>query len=405
MRQVFIHNLTSHTATGSVADLAKGEVGIFNAETGARLDLSGANASAKMFIAQGTSAGFPQKVSGVFNSTDVKVVKEKLYVAPARQQTTVGFNGDTANELKRDTTNGGEYILKFKNVGQGGQPHKVYTLTYKASPSDGEYTIARALQLEAVNSARKGGFPLGVEVLVEESTTQLVDNNGSPANVTAAAVNGEKNITCTVTSGQEIDGLSVGDLLRIGHATDDAYPVYVVEAIGTASGTTQVVTLDRPYQGPTASGLALGNTSTQPAAADDAGLLITGGIPSQATDDPVDGEPPVIWSFLTTLDEPSLTENTPILSKTAPVPGSGTYEQVALLEDESQAAEGFLDRATPFEGQIPEKVADPTLNYDINTILVLTNTTPNIAKSNKYQELVIAIEAGTETDLNTFFGV
>ena len=64
---------------------------------------------------------------------------------------------------------------------------------------------------------------------------------------------------------------------------------------------------------------------------------------------------------------------------------------------------------TPFQAEKPEFFADSILTYDHVTILYITNTTENIAKSNKYVEIVLLFKQGelasASADLATFFGV
>lgn len=80
--------------------------------------------------------------------------------------------------------------------------------------------------------------------------------------------------------------------------------------------------------------------------------------------------------------------------------GSGTPLHVANLEEIS------------YGGNYPNRIYLPVTppsyaedeNYDLYTILIPTNTTPNISKANKYHQLVIAVhEGGTGIDLDELF--
>jgi len=124
-------------------------------------------------------------------------------------------------------------------------------------------------------------------------------------------------------------------------------------------------------------------------------LVLTGDFPSLQTQEGISiTSSPLAQSFSTSLSE-SLAGATFTPTPTAPLFGTGTYNHVRYLEENSQAGQGFLYRMTPFQAEKPVFYSDPTLTYDLVSILYRTNTTPNIAKSNKYVEYILAYEAGT----------
>jgi len=134
-------------------------------------------------------------------------------------------------------------------------------------------------------------------------------------------------------------------------------------------------------------------------------LILTGATPSLATQEGIHilGSS-TAQSFSTSLSE-SLGEAT-LASTAAPSFGTGTYNQVRYLEENSQAGQGFLYRMTPFQAEKPVFYSDPVLTYDLVSILYRTNTTPNIAKSNKYVEYILAYNSAivAKADWETVLG-
>lgn len=393
------------TSYANPNELPKAQIGIFDAENGGNLDLTGANATAKMIIAQGVAEGASPVKSQILEKSLIEKVVTKTYTASQAQKTIVGFNG-TDGSIEAGA---GDYLLKVVNVTQGFEPYPVYNLSYTADADKTPFEIAVALAKLAASNPR---VFVDVDVLAEESTSQLQDDDGGgPANITLDVTHGYDVVQATVTAGADVDA-SVGDYIRIGHASDDAFPLYKITDIeaGSAGTTKLAITLDRPYAGDTDTGVAAGSTSTAPAAGDGAGLTITGDIP---TPDAVAGEgvdkdeDDGVVSFRTALSEDF--GDTEVRASQAPKIGTGSYLQVSSIEKNSQASEGFFYRMTPFKAEKPEFFADPDLTYDVVTILYRTNTTANIAKSNKYVEIVLAFKAGelasAGADLSTFFGV
>ena len=90
---------------------------------------------------------------------------------------------------------------------------------------------------------------------------------------------------------------------------------------------------------------------------------------------------------------------------TAAKGGTGTGAQVRALEEVAKGS-NYLNRI--YLPIAPPFYANTSSNYKLITLKVKTNTTPNIARSNMYQEITIALVTGGTVDgidLNTFFGV
>lgn len=87
---------------------------------------------------------------------------------------------------------------------------------------------------------------------------------------------------------------------------------------------------------------------------------------------------------------------------TEPNFGTGTSDHVKNLEEIAWGGNYQNRIYLPIE---PPRYTVDGETYDLFTILVRTNTTENIAKSNKYQEITIAVQSSaTGIDLPVFFG-
>ena len=108
-------------------------------------------------------------------------------------------------------------------------------------------------------------------------------------------------------------------------------------------------------------------------------------------------------SFETALDDEA--KDWTVAATTTPNFGTGTYDHVKTLEETAWGQQGnFLNRT--YLPVPPPSYAVPGETYDLITVRVRTNTTPNISVGNQFQEITFAVEAtGTGIDLAEFFGV
>jgi len=108
-------------------------------------------------------------------------------------------------------------------------------------------------------------------------------------------------------------------------------------------------------------------------------------------------------SFETALDDEA--QDWTVVATTTPNFGTGTYDHVKILEETAWGQQGnFLNRT--YLPVSPPSYAVPGGAYDLITVRVRTNTTPNISIGNQFQEITFAVLAtGTGIDLATFFGV
>lgn len=89
------------------------------------------------------------------------------------------------------------------------------------------------------------------------------------------------------------------------------------------------------------------------------------------------------------------------IAATAPNFGSGTYAQLKNIEEVAYGGN--------YTNRIYLPVAPPSYvqntNYDLFTIRIPTNTTPNISSANKYKDLILAVHnVASGIDLPVFFG-
>lgn len=134
-------------------------------------------------------------------------------------------------------------------------------------------------------------------------------------------------------------------------------------------------------------------------------LVLTGAIPSLQTQEGIYvGGSSTAQSFSTSLSEELA--GVTLTPTAAPVFGTGSYNHVRYLEENSQAGQGFLYRMTPFQAEKPVFYSDLDITYDLVSILYRTNTTPNIAKSNKYVEYILAYNSAivAKADWETVLG-
>lgn len=388
MRHLLFNNVANvddaSTSYPTPDALPKGQIGVFDVASGSNLNLTGANGTSKMIIAQGVADGRTPVKTNIIEKSKIEKVVTKTYSAPQRQITHVGYNGSSG------TIDGGagNYLLKTIDVTNGYEPFPTFNINYTAESGDSLYTIAKELAKAALGNAR---FFVDVEVVVDEATT------APSASVTGTFTKGSDAATVS-----DATGISAGDLIRVGSATDTAFPVYEVKSI---SGTN--VILDRRYAGESGT-KDIGTTSTAPGASDAAGLRLAGALPALQNEEGIAKyAEDQVTSFRTALSEDF--GATPVVASQSPEFGSGSYLQLKKIEEETQASEGYFYRMTPFKAEKPEFFADSSLTYDVVTILYRTNTTENIAKSNKYLEIVLAFKAGeldsAGADFATFLGV
>lgn len=374
------------------------QISIFNADDIASgpLDLTGANATDRMIIVQGDDES--PFVTQVINKSQIKRVISKDYQPYVNQVTNIGFSGSGSLDLN---VMDGDAYSKVTRLDKGFEQFPRATADITVLASDTSYDVANKLA-SAYNSLGGAKSFVRAEALVNESSTQLVDNDATPANITIDAIEGEKVVVAHVTAGADVDA-AAGDYIRIGHATDLNYPVYKIEAIEVNGGaqTELNITLDRPYGSKSASGLAAGTLDSNDLSAVEAGVELTAKDLSEVSDY-VESDAAI--SFNTALSPDFAGTTVSIASD--PKTGSGGYEQ--MRQEERKAAgmqSGFYNRN--YFPQTPEYYAKQGTNYDVVIVLVELDNDNAVVNQNRYLELVLAFDEGANigTQLETFFGV
>lgn len=92
-----------------------------------------------------------------------------------------------------------------------------------------------------------------------------------------------------------------------------------------------------------------------------------------------------------------------IASTQSPDPGSGTYEQVFVYENQSFGNYSFYYTETPYAGR-PSQHAQAGIEYDLVTLEVKTNASPEINKSFELHQHTIAVHEG-ELDEDTVMAI
>lgn len=352
-----------------------GSFAVLNSEgaSAGSLNLGGTSLPNKITLVRG---GDTPQIEHITKESIEKVFTQ-AYRAEVNQKTAVGYSGGANTDTI--PTDKGTATIKVIRVDHGYEPFIRSTASTKVSTGDLPYTIAAKLAQEL--SAKSKKTFVSADVISDVTSTQLIDTNSSAANVTLATSNGSAVVVATVTSTKAVD-IAVGELIRIGNATDKRSPVYVVKSIATAVGTKQEITLDRPYNGASASSVAAGGvTAGAPVAGDKVGVLIT-------AYSSVDGEPAV--SFRTAVDD--TLADTAVTSIATPKTGAGLNAQLLNLEKFSWGNRSYY--YTNYFPQTPESNVASGANYDLLTLLVRNDNDDDVISQNKYREIHIAYEAG-----------
>ena len=243
--------------TGNPTTLNSGEIGIFT-PSGVRLTEATA-ATAKEFVIYlkpSSHPTFTTMVSPILRKDSIKRISRKAYVAETEQLDFIGFNGSTGSI---QAINSNDYYLTLdfyegltSNHGGFYIRQAEYTSDNSATQAEIAYNIASSLVGEFINAAER---TVTVNRLVNSAGTATVETYLPRYNSKYVAVS----TTPTV---------AVGDYIRFGAAVTDF--AYIVTAVDT---TNNIVTLDIPYQGVSATVGAVVDTGSVAA---DWGIRIEG---------------------------------------------------------------------------------------------------------------------------------
>lgn len=381
------------------ADANAGEIKIFSPQ-GVQLTAATAATADKFVVAVSRGTSAPALVSDVIVKSSITSILAKTYAAATEQSTYIGYNGVSGSIADVATYAGDLYKVKviLQQLMSGSDDERIKNSVYKSLSTDGQAEVA-----------------LGIAASLQKNMSREVKNSaGNPPIVTkaicnaalAAAFDFDETITVTKGSNQillanDIDyntgtDVVVGDYIRLGATATSAValtsPVYKIVAIDGL-----VLTLDQEVQSASGS-YVTGSSYSQviPNATGQAanwGIVLTG--------------QPLPWnvskkrySKLRFQVQPSSEFGSTVVgNSTSASEGTGTYEQVAEMENFLM---GF--RGEQYEMGEPNLFDSSALRlasssvggggYDLITFShsnTHTNFQSNVAK----KELVIAVPTTT----------
>lgn len=403
-----VDGVAAGLTTETAEDLTVGQVGIRPLGEQLFADATGAISTGKHEFVQKRQDGSIFK-SPVIDMAKV-TAKKVAYTAPTQRIRYVGYNGTSGSIDAENSTN---YLLTIKHKFTF-KVHNQYTYNkygeYESDASGTQQEIVDALVANITNNYKKEVDKLvRVERVCDEAGTAVPTGNVA-FNVTY----GSPYITSTnVDDATGATAIAVGDYIRFdevaagtGTATTD--PCYKVTAIDAVNN---IITLDQPWQGATAS---IDDEDAElilaaAAASAEWGLKLTGVAPSNYT---LGNNRYEVVDFDVVLNDGF--GSTPTSTSQTPSRGAGTYQEVAELEWFLQGNRGEAYRVDPNRiVDIPKDVlANKT--YDWISLEYSDEAEVNLgAKYSHPQVLMLAIENDTEgtsgstlyTNLQTVFGI
>jgi hypothetical protein len=304
-------------STATREDLTVGQIGVFlvGSTTAKTTALS---AGDRYSIAFKNAKGVVIETPVItFGSETNKVAK--LYEAPVQQSSAIGYNGTSGSiEVSNSTNYVAHVFWKDNSKTFGGQGQPVKFAAYYSDAASTQLEIATGLT-ENFNK----NFSRENPKVIKAETLSAAAGAAMTGTGTLTVVNGSK----YATAGTDVDAvLTVGDYVRIGGtATTD--PVYKVIALDT---TNEIVTLNTPYQGASAT-VAEAATEVVTAAA---GAAAAAGVKLTALPVTDEFQAGVVRYDVTTFDVELKEEfgATTYSELTTPSTGSGTYWEVAQNE-------------------------------------------------------------------------
>jgi hypothetical protein len=382
----------------TINTLADGEVRCFT-PGGTLYTEATADANDEFVLAMGRTGDQPL-VSQKIKKDWVTSVSKKDYVADVEQLDYIGYTGVSGsivvnnNTVYRATIN----VLESLETNHG----QVYVkdLVYESDSSATQAEIALGLAGSGIsNFSREVKNTSGDPMIVFKALCNTALDTNNTMDETVTVTKGSKVISIATDYDYNTGtDLVVGDFIRIADSdatvalTDAVYKVEVINA--NASGTTDFITLDRPYQGATGT-RTTGNNSTQAitvaqGAAANWGVGLTG----QDLDWKLGKIQDKIAKWKLNLDSDAFGATTLTNSAVATL-GTGTYHQVAELEWFLNGNNGELYRAGEPNVNSYTQMALSTETYDIVTINLTKSETSGLIPTNNPQVVYIAIPATT----------
>lgn len=319
--------------TGTRADLAVGQLGVFLVGSKTALGTGGTDLAAgdRFTIATKNSKGVIVETP-VIEYSNIMSKSITPYAAGTQRSRAIGFNGTSGTIEVVDNGTYTAHIFFKDNSSTFGQGVPVKFGVYGASSNATQAEIASGLALNINKNAKKEKPAIiKAEVLVNDGG--LATSGG-----VLTLVNGSKFVGIVESAGGALDAgkynadgatIAAGDYLRIGTAvTDPCYLVTAVTGGGTAAAT---LTLGQPYLGVSNASLAAAGAeviAAATAATAGAGVKLTANALTDAF------EPGLVRYDFTEFDVQIGGDfgATPQTSLTTPSLGAGTYWGVAQNE-------------------------------------------------------------------------
>lgn len=229
---------TATKTTGGIDTLNDAEIGLFT-PAGTRLTEANAATVDEFIIVQKIS-GATNIVSGTIKKASVKRATRKAYTAPTEKVDYVGFNG-TSGAL--EAINNNTYFMRLglaqgltSNHGGIYLKHGVYISDASATQAEIAQGLAQSL---IANFSREADKIIRFERVINSALVTLAETYSPRLGSKYVAASG------AVTA-------VVGDAFRFGTALTAA--TYIVTAVDAVNN---IVTLDAPYQGVSASGVTV----------------------------------------------------------------------------------------------------------------------------------------------------
>jgi hypothetical protein len=260
-----------------------------------------------------TTAGVTH-YSPIFTTASIKNKAAMDQEARVEQVSYLGYNGTSGSMDAANSTYYGLGIVLDHTFGMLNNSPLVLTIPYKSDATATQSEVAAGLAIAGTTVLdRQAHKPLKIERINSGAQSDAM------AAATATVVYGSKSVTL---SEDESLTCPAGSIIRLGGTGAGTTPCYLVSAI-SADGLT--ITLDQKYQGASET-IAHGNVET--VVAGNWGLKFTGISVTDANFNPVTDEPFVVSFTLEIGDFDTATAT----YTTAPVLGSGSYQQVSALE-------------------------------------------------------------------------
>ncbi len=387
-----INYTTDATLALFLANAPTGEIGVYDANDALHTDAI--TASEKFYIVQKLAGGIKRTPLLAFKDL---VASKKLYVAPVRQVSHIGWT-TTGGGLNLPTVAAGNsYELAVIETTEGYEPFPTWNFSYTAKVNDTQMEIAQAFaaMINDTNALMFKSNQALVKAKVKSDATYGNYAATTTSTFTLVATNGSASLTYGGT-GPTYD-VAVGDYISFDAAaapTDVVGDVYKVIAV-SATG----FTLNRPYQGAT-------QTFTEAEAEGTRVKKVTSvvqvGLELTALEDDVHFR----IALREDLEDATITYTTPF------VKGNGSYAEVAADEQEGEIWEGDTAKNSQFAADYGQQGVQTTSSETYDAYMFqYKQTSKAIAPESESIHLGIDViwvakSAGDlDTNLNTLFGL